>query len=111
MEPDYDHDHRARSFSDVRDFFHDGDYNGRRSVDNLIEELAGEYEEWKQEQTAESWNRDGLEYITDYVSLNDLFDRDEAMLTARDEIMDANPDLPQESEEFTQLLSARLDEM
>lgn len=111
MEPDYDHDQRARSFSDVRDFFHDGDYNGRRSVDNLIEELAGEYEEWKQEQTAESWNRDGLEYITDYVSLNDLFDRDEAMLVARDEVMDANPDLPQESEDFSRLLSARLDEM
>lgn len=110
-EADYDYDQRARSFSDVRDFFHDGDYNGRRDVDNLIDELAGEYEEWKQEQIAESWERDGPEFITDYVSVNDLFDRDEAMAQARDEIIDANPDLPQESEDFSNLLSARLDEM
>lgn len=110
-EPDWDQDQRSRSFSDVRDFFHDGDYNSRRDADRLMEELGGEYEEWVQEQTDEAWNRDALEYITDYISLNDLFDRDEAMLTARDEIMDANPDLSQESEDFSQLLSARLDEM
>jgi hypothetical protein len=110
-EPDYDQDQRARSFSDVRDFFHDGDYNSRRDADSLMEELAGEYEEWQQEQTAEAWERDGADYVRDYVSLNDLFDRDEAMAQARDEIMDANPDLPQESEEFTELLSARLNEM
>lgn len=110
-EPDYDQDQRARSFSDVRDFFHDGDYNSRRDADSLMEELAGEYEEWQQEQTAEAWARDGADYVRDYVSLNDLFDRDEAMTQARDEIMDANPDLPQESDEFTELLSARLNEM
>lgn len=110
-EPDYDRDQRTRSFDDIRDFFYDGDYNSRRDVDNLMEEIQNEYRDWTYEQTAEAWARDGLEYITDYVSLNDLFDRDEAMLQARDEVMDANPDLPQESEDFTQLLSARLDEM
>ena len=108
-EPDWDQDQRARSFSDVRDFFHDGDYNGRRAVDDLISELAGEYEEWMQEQTAEQWNRDGVDYIRDFVEVNDLFDRDEAMAQARDEVISANPDLPQESEDFSQLLSARLD--
>lgn len=111
MEADWDQDQRARSFRDVREFFHDGDYNGRREVDSLIEELDGEYEEWKQDRTAEAWGRDGVEFMTDYISLNDLFDRDEAMTQARDEVIDANPDLPQESEDFTQLLSARLDEM
>ena len=110
-EPDWDQDQRARSFSDIRDFFHDGDYNSRRDVDSLMEELTGEYEEWKQEQTAEAWERDGADYVRDYVANNDLFDRDEAMLQARDEIISANPDLPQESEEFTELLSARLNEM
>jgi hypothetical protein len=110
-EPDYDQDQRARSFSDVRDFFHDGDYNSRRDADSLIEELNGEYEEWIQDQTAEAWARDGADYVRDYVANNDLFDRDEAMAQARDEVMDANPDLPQESEEFTELLSARLNEM
>jgi hypothetical protein len=107
-EPDWDQDQRARSFSDVRDFFHDGDYNGRRAVDDLMSELAGEYEEWQMEQTSEAWKREGIDYMRDFVEVNDLFDRDEAMAQARDEVMTANPDLPQESEDFTQLLSARL---
>jgi len=110
-EADYDQDTRTRSFEDIRSFFHDGDYNTRRDADNLLEEIQNEFQEWQYEQTAESWARDGLEFITDYISLNDLFDRDEAMAQARDEIMDANPDLPQESEDFQQLISARLDEM
>ena len=110
-EADYDQDTRTRSFEDVRSFFHDGDYNSRRDADRLMEELAGEYEEWKQEQTAESWEQNGQDYIYDFVTVNDLFDRDEALAQARDEIIDANPDLPQESEDFSQLLSARLDEM
>ena len=110
-EPDYDQDQRTRSFSDIRDFFHDGDYNGRRQVDDLMDEIDAEYSEWKQEQIAESWDSEGLDYIRDYIANNDLFDRDEALDAARDEIMDANPDLPQESEELSQLISARLDEM
>lgn len=110
-EPDYDQDQRTRSFSDVRDFFHDGDYNSRRDADRLIEELEGEYRDWQYEQSAEAWSRQGPDYVRDYVANNDLYDRDEAMAEARDQVMDANPDLPQESEEFSQLLSARLDEM
>jgi hypothetical protein len=110
-EPDWDRDERTRSFRNVRDFFHDGDYNGRRQVDNLIEELSNEYEEWMQEQTAEQWERDGVDYIRDFVEVNDLFDRDEAMAEARDEVMTANPDLPQESEDFQKLVSARLNEL
>jgi hypothetical protein len=110
-EPDYDQDQRARSFSDVRDFFHDGDYNGRRQVDNLIEELSNEYEDWMQEQTAEQWDRDGVDYIRDFIEVNDLFDRDEALDQARDEVIAANPDLPPESEDFQQLVNARIDEL
>ena len=110
-EPDWDRDERTRSFSNIRDFFHDGDYNGRREVDNLMEEIEAEYAEWKQEQIDGSWDSEGIDYLRDYIANNDSFDRDEAMQTARDEIMDANPDLPPESEEFSQLLSARLDEM
>jgi hypothetical protein len=112
MEPDMDQDQRARSFSDVRDFFHDGDYNGRRAVDDLMDELSNEYEEWIQEQTAEQWDRDGVDYMRDFIEINnDLFDRDEAMVQARDEVVAANPDLSPESEDFQQLVSARLDEL
>jgi hypothetical protein len=110
-EPDMDQDQRARSFSDVRDFFHDGDYNGRRAVDDLMDELSNEYEEWMQEQTADQWDRDGVDYIRDFVEVNDLFDRDEALDQARDEVIAANPDLPPESEDFQQLVNARINEL
>ena len=110
-EPDMDQDQRTRSFSDIRDFFHDGDYNGRREVDNLIEELDNEYQEWIQEQTADAWEREGVDFMRDFIDVNDLFDRDEAMAEARDEVMTANPDLPQESEDFQKLVSARIDEL
>jgi hypothetical protein len=110
-EPDMDQDQTSRSFSDVRDFFHDGDYNGRRQVDNLIEELIGEYEEWQQEQTDMAWAREGIDFIRDFVENNDLFDRDQALDQARDEVVDANPDLPPESEDFQQLINARINEL
>ena len=110
-EPDWDQDQRTRSFSDVRDFFHDGDHNGRRAVDDLMDELQGEYEEWIQEKTAESWESEGVDFMRDFVDVNDLFDRDEAMDQARDEVMTANPDLPPESEDFQKLLSTRIDEL
>jgi hypothetical protein len=110
-EPDYDQDQRARSFQDVRDFFHDGDYNGRRQVDNLIEELSNEYEEWMQEQTTDQWDRDGVDYMRDFIEVNDLFDRDQALEQARDEVVAANPDLSLESEDFQQLVNARINEL
>jgi hypothetical protein len=110
-EPDWDRDERTRNFSNVRDFFHDGDYNGRRAVDDLIEELSNEYEEWIQEQTAEQWDRDGVDYMRDFVEVNDLFDRDEFLDQARNEVVAANPDLPPESEDFQQLVNARLNEL
>jgi len=111
MEPDMDQDQRARSFDDVRSFFDDGDYNSRRNVNNLLDELSDEYEEWHQEQTAEQWVRDGVDYMRDYIEVNDLFDRDQALDQARDEVVAANPDLSPESEDFQQLVNARINEL
>lgn len=111
-EADYDQDTRTRSFQDIRSFFHDGDYNGRRAVDDLMEEIDNEYLEWQQEQIDKAWAQDGLSFMQDYISLNDLFDRDEAMQEARDEIIAANPDLLDQSpDEFDKLISVRVDEM
>ena len=53
-EPDYDQDQRSRSFDDIRDFFHDGDYNSRREVDSLIRKMGDEFAEWQDEQIFES---------------------------------------------------------
>ena len=115
LEPEYerddDRDTRTRSFSDVEEFFYDGDYNGRNDIRRLMVEINEAYQEWRMDQLSDDWVRDGVEFMQDYISLNDLFDRAEALDDARDQVMDANPDLPVESPELQQLISARLDEM
>jgi hypothetical protein len=50
QEPDYDQDDRASSPQDIRDFFYDGDFNGRRSVDGLIDSMMQDYSEWQSEE-------------------------------------------------------------
>lgn len=110
-EPDEDMDRRTRSFSDIEDFFNDGDYNSRRDVSRLMEAIDEAYQEWKMDQVSDDWISDGLDYIREYIERYDLFDRDEALETARDEIITANPDLPTDSEDFQQLLNARINEL
>ena len=110
-EPDYDQDRRSRSFSDIEDFFNDGDYNGRGDIRRLMEALSEAYQEWKMDQTANDWDRNGIDFLRDYIENNDLFDRDEALGTARDEFADANPDIPLDSEEAQQGISARVSEL
>jgi hypothetical protein len=110
-QPDYDQDQRSRSFSDIRDFFHDGDYNGRRDVDSLMEEIQNEYLEWQSEQTSEAWDRDGPDVVREYIANNDLFDRDEAMDQATEEFSQANPDIDIGSDEALQGITARVSEM
>jgi hypothetical protein len=110
-EPDYDQDLRARSFDGVEEFFFDGDYNSRGDVRRLMEALGEAYMEWQMDQTADAWDRDGVDFMRDYIANNDEFDRDEALTQARDEITDANPDLDTDSEEFNSLLSNRVNEL
>ncbi len=115
LEPEYERDdgpdRRARSFSDIEEFFYDGDYNGRGDVRRLIEALQQDYMEWKMDRTADEWDDEGLDYFRDFVANNDLFDREEALDEARDEVITANPDLPTDSEEFQQLVNARINEL
>jgi len=113
LEPEYerdeDADRRARSFDDVEEFFNDGDYNSSRDVRRLIGELQEAYMEWKMERTSDDWIDQGEDYIRDYIVNNDLFDRDEAMDTARESVKDAFPDVDPNSEEFQTLISIALD--
>ena len=115
LEPEYerdeDRDQRTRSFSDIEEFFFDGDYNGRGDIRRLMEAIDEAYQEWKMDQVSDDWIREGLDYMRDYIENNDLFDREEALDTARDEVIDANPDLPTDSEEFQQLINARINEL
>ena len=115
MDPEYErdesYDRRARSFDDIEEFFYDGDYNGRGDIRRLMDSLREDFENWKMERIADDWQDEGIDFLRDYIANNDEFDREEAIDTARDEVIDANPDLPPESEDFQQLLRTRLDEM
>jgi len=71
MEPDYDNDERARSFSDIEDFFNDGDYNSRGEVQRLIEKLQEAYWEWETEKIDNDWSNDGEDYVRDYINNNE----------------------------------------
>ena len=110
-ERDDDRDQRTRRFSDIEEFFFDGDYNGRGDIRRLMEAIDEAYQEWKMDQVSDDWIREGLDFLRDYIENNDLFDRDEAVDAARDEFIDANPDIPSDSEEAQQGIGARVNEL
>lgn len=70
LEPDYDQDERCRSIDDAVQFFHDGDYNGRREVERLRERMQNDFQEWLIERIDQDWDRDGEEYIEEWVRNN-----------------------------------------
>ena len=70
LEPDYDSDERASSPRDIRDFFYDGDYNTRRSVDGLIDSMMNDYSEWQSEEFGTRWDSDSEQMIYDYIKEN-----------------------------------------
>jgi hypothetical protein len=109
LEQDMDMDERVRDIDDVIRFFDDGDYNSSRDIRNLREEMYGAYEEWREEQVDEKWAEDGQDFLRDWIFNNDLFDREEARLIATDQITDANPDMPTDSDEFQDLVSNQVD--
>lgn len=76
MEQDMSEDSRTRSFSDIEEFFHDGDYNGRREVQRLIEQLRERYYEWESEKIDEDWASDGEDYLRDWIHNNEWVEED-----------------------------------
>ena len=69
-EPDYDQDERASSPQDIRDFFYDGDFNGRRTVDGLIDSMMSDYSDWQSETFDTRWESDSEQMIYDYIKDN-----------------------------------------
>ncbi len=67
MEPDYNSDERCRSIDDAVEFFHDGDYNGRREVERLRERMQEDFNEWLYEKIDEDWANNPEEYIYQYL--------------------------------------------
>jgi hypothetical protein len=70
LEPDYDQDERCRSIDDAVQFFHDGDYNGRREVERLRERMQNDFQEWLSDKLYQDWERGGEEYLEEWVPNN-----------------------------------------
>jgi hypothetical protein len=63
LEPDYDYDERVTSIEDAAQFFDDGDYNGRREIQRLREQMSDSYQEW----LSEAWMENFESYKTTIV--------------------------------------------
>ena len=85
-EPDYDSDESASSIRDIRDFFNDGNYNSRRQVDQLVNELTEKYYEWADERRSEQWDSEGKDYLREYIENEGEFDEDAALDEAYDQL-------------------------
>ena len=70
QEPDYDQDERASGPRDIRDFFYDGDFNSRRSVDSMIDSMMEDYGEWQLEEFGTRWDSDSEQFIYHYIKEN-----------------------------------------
>ena len=110
LEQDYDMDERVRSISDAVEFFHDGDYNGRREVQRLQERMESDFFDWQGEQLSEGWGEEGPALLREYIENND-WDEDSAMEEALEEIKNANPELTDSTPEFDKLVNNRVSEM
>ena len=70
QEPDMDYNESAYSINQIAGFFHDGDNNGRREVDNLRQRLEEAYLEWRDNKISEAWDDDGFDFYVTWVANN-----------------------------------------
>ena len=110
-EPDYDSDERATSIDEICDFFHDGDWNSRHDIQRLRSRLQEGFDEWRMNELGEAWDLNGMDYLRTHIEDNGYFDDDEAYSTAREEVIEANPELDIDSDEFTELVNDRVREL
>ena len=85
LEPDFDSDETASSASDIQNFFYDGDYNSRRSTQELIDRIMDDYSDWQNENFDTRWDGDAEEFIFQYIK--DNMDDSEII-----ELLDLEPD-------------------
>ena len=70
QEPDYSQDESVRSIQDAYDFFYDGDYNARRDVEALRDQMMEKYIEWLGGKVGEEWETGKEEAIYDWLRYN-----------------------------------------
>lgn len=110
LEPDYDQDERIRRFSDITEFFNDGEYNSRRDVESLTEEIWEAYmdSDWLSEKKQTEWD----EVVEDHI--RDLVERDygdEYLEQAEEEVKKQAPEFGMNGEELQQAIQARYKEL
>ena len=88
-EPDYDES--VDSIEDAARFFHDGDYNGRRTIDGMTDRMRDDYEEWLDEKSFEEWQDNPENAVYKYVKEN-LNDADVGEILSIEP--DADGDMP-----------------
>ena len=70
QEPDMDYNESAYSIGQIADFFYDGDYNGRREVDNFRQRMEEDYLEWRDNKISDAWDDDGFDFYVTWVANN-----------------------------------------
>ena len=105
-EPDYDQDERARSFDQIRDFFYDGDFNSRRAVDRLYDNLLENYldSDFLSEKKREAWEETAEDAIKDLVERDYA---DDFRAQAEEEILAKTPEFGVNSDELAQEVKER----
>jgi len=111
MEPDYDEDERVRDIDDCVSFFDDGDYNTSNELRRLRSSMESDFFDWQIEQLDQAWHNDGFEFFQEYLDREEPFDRDEALEEAEDYVRENNPDMEPGSDEYSEAVTERLNEM
>jgi hypothetical protein len=93
-EEDMSMDETATSIDDVCNFYHDGDYNGRRDIQDLRSEMEEQYLEWRSEKLSEEWDEVAEEKVGEYIAEND-YDRDEEIFNYLSDHLDLDSEQAQ----------------
>jgi hypothetical protein len=86
VEEDYSEDERVSDIRDICRFFSNNDYNSRRDVENLREEMSETYYEWRGEKMSDAWMEVEESEVESYIENNDYTFEDEVEEYLRDEL-------------------------
>lgn len=87
-EPDYDADESVSDFDDIISFFDNSDwvYNDPQSLRLFRETMEEKYFDWQSDEIDREWMKESKDAIRDYIVNNDLWDEDEAITLALEEM-------------------------
>ena len=115
QEPDWDQDREVRGLDDIRDFFHDGEYNSSYMVDRLTNAIWEDYKnsDWLDERKRDEWNNSAAGAIEDWVRNNEkeeLAQKAAEQIDALSDSPDWNKDDPEYRRQFVGRYDALVEE-